>query len=243
MEEFWDSEAPRIGEADAKGWKKSLSHTTFSPSSAVDFISKSTGHDPIASWRQYESQSDKHLILSRRASDMDEDDPFTTVLFSDIRPYLIPLQTKEGIKTFRSIWLTSLGLYIPGLTASISNMGLDDRWANSALARSKIIQHLLPSPESRHLITADSFAGASIGREKRYTRSFEVLKEWGMGSLGHFVGITDNGRGRMWEDQDSFEVNQDLIECVEIRYHKALSNLLTSSEVVFSSNLESPRTG
>ena len=215
LEEFWDTENPRIGEPSAKGWKNYRQNTIEgSTAGSVSTINKPIAADSIEVWRHNESQSDKYLIQSKRTADMDEDDPFTTVLFSDIRPYLIPIKSAKGRYIFRLIWLTSLGLHVPGLTGYLSDMGLDDRWADTALANSKILRNLFPPREARHMITADSFAGVTIGREKKYKWSFDVLKQWNLEVIGPFDAFTIDGRGRMWDSSDSSEVHQDIARCI-----------------------------
>jgi hypothetical protein len=83
---FWDSESPRFGEADAKGWKSG-----HQPPSV---ISETAPHDD---WYSQE-------LTSNSA------DPYSTVLYEDIRPLLVPILTPESRQDAIYSVLTFLGV-------------------------------------------------------------------------------------------------------------------------------------
>ncbi|KAF2247287.1 DUF1740-domain-containing protein [Trematosphaeria pertusa] len=99
FEEFWESEVPRIGELNAKGWKD------FSPE---DPLSTIQGPSPLAArnvsqpifedfWKREVFGSIQMKIPGRTTDEVGEDDPFHTVLFSDIRDFIqfVPEEISE----------------------------------------------------------------------------------------------------------------------------------------------------
>jgi hypothetical protein len=100
---FWDSESPRFGEADAKGWKSG-----HQPPSV---ISETAPHDD---WYSQE-------LTSNSA------DPYSTVLYEDIRPLLVPILTPESRQDAIYSVLTFLGVSLlpPDISTNTSPMGRD----------------------------------------------------------------------------------------------------------------------
>ncbi|KAL8892557.1 MAG: hypothetical protein Q9215_000554 [Flavoplaca cf. flavocitrina] len=94
FEQFWDSEAPRIGEANARGWlnfdddcpeQRQPPEAGKTPSHHVTNVFKS--------WADAEQQTSSRSHLPNRDIDEPLDDPYRTVLFSDVRHALIESPT------------------------------------------------------------------------------------------------------------------------------------------------------
>lgn len=91
FEKFWDSEVPRIGEEAAEGWA-SFSEKQREPpqprSERADDLKDSKDH-----WKSWLASERRHGLLSRApartSDDIEENDPYRVILFSDIRPFLI----------------------------------------------------------------------------------------------------------------------------------------------------------
>lgn len=90
FEEFWESEVPRIGENIAKGWR----HSTLDegPCLHTDSVSLSQS-DPIDDiWNGFRKREVDHIAKlrfpGRTTDELGGDDPFHTVLFSDIESFL-----------------------------------------------------------------------------------------------------------------------------------------------------------
>lgn len=94
FEQFWDSEVPRIGELNAKGWSsfKDGEDEQWQPSNAKETVSEddSTG---IKSWAEAERQVSNSARLPGRTTDEPMGDPFRVVLFSDIQFAMIESPT------------------------------------------------------------------------------------------------------------------------------------------------------
>ena len=96
--EFWDSEVPRIGEVDAKGWAGFDSGSAGPPA-----FNKDTKLVPVDTSRIFESWAkQEHLqalqsrLPARTTDDVEEDDPRRVILFSDIQDILIDLETSSA---------------------------------------------------------------------------------------------------------------------------------------------------
>ena len=95
LEEFWDSEIPRIGEVGAKGWSAYIKNRGRPPS-PEQAIERSeavvSDRDIFQSWVRLEKQR----LLSSRSSartldELQEDDPYRVVFFSDVKDFLVYL--------------------------------------------------------------------------------------------------------------------------------------------------------
>lgn len=223
LEEFWESEAPRLGEPGAQGWASWIASgrpdcaPANSRSRAPSVDSGDT--DPYRRWSAEELRSDKDNFLPSRSVD-DVDDPYATILFSDIRPLLCNLTSQKTKHAFRLIWISFLGLHIPGFAASLSprpSESMDDRWAYDAFANEHKLNAILPRDNKRHLITADSIAGVLVGRERAYSSEFGPVKNWGYDIIDPLDSLLDsNGRGKgaFWDQQDVAGVDSELIRRV-----------------------------
>ncbi|KAI5123567.1 hypothetical protein M0805_003385 [Coniferiporia weirii] len=199
LEEFWECEAARTGESSAEGWNKwNATRETSGSSPANGTISRCNSLNPYEIWQFHERESDKCLFMPTRASNMDEDDPYSTILFVDVRPFLFRLRSAKGQDMFRLIWLSFLGLHIPGLSSSLSATISDDRWADTTFMRPEFMQELFPMRNARRTVTADSFAGVVVGREKTYKISFDIAKAWSLGVIEPLEGLSADGQYRMW---------------------------------------------
>ncbi len=94
FETFWESELPRIGEEGAEGWV-SFSQKQGKPpqprTETADDLKDSKDR-----WTSWLASERRHSLLSRNPTrtididdDIEENDPYRVILFSDIRPFLI----------------------------------------------------------------------------------------------------------------------------------------------------------
>ncbi|KAJ4373414.1 hypothetical protein N0V83_003709 [Neocucurbitaria cava] len=92
--EFWESEAPRIGEEGATGWM--IPNTNdISPSGSVSLYTSNPSDTVFEGFRKREMDAiDKLRYPGRTSDDLGEDDAFHTIFFSDVADYIIfPLET------------------------------------------------------------------------------------------------------------------------------------------------------
>ncbi|KAJ3816071.1 NRDE-2, necessary for RNA interference-domain-containing protein [Lentinula aff. lateritia] len=219
FEEFWDSEVPRMGEPHSKGWSHWVSHkqernplTVVTPSVTLT----STELDPYRQWVEYETRADCAGQLPARTTDDNIDsDPYSTILFVDIRPFLLDLRTQRSKNVFRLAWLSTLGLHIPGFSASLSSSGdsWDDRWSYIDLTKPAFLDAILPTADAQNVsLTADALAGALVGRQKVYKQSFGPMKNWSLGSFHLFDPIY--GTTGMWNTLDIADVDTAFVSRV-----------------------------
>jgi hypothetical protein len=118
-------------------------------------------------------------------------------LFTDIKPLLLSLQSTRAKNVFRLIFLSFLGLHIPGLSASLSVStpqhqqqqqpeNWDNRWSFTHLTSPAYFASIFPpsTQTQMRVITSDSQGGVLVGREKEYLSGFGPVKQWGLGVVG-----------------------------------------------------------
>ena len=85
FEDFWVSEAARIGEESAKGWRATRS---YQPPAKVNFLSTEQIHEhsSVLNWAKQEQHLSSNLRLPARIlDDSPVDDPFRMVMYTDIQ--------------------------------------------------------------------------------------------------------------------------------------------------------------
>ncbi|KAL9585180.1 MAG: hypothetical protein Q9212_001673 [Teloschistes hypoglaucus] len=106
FEQFWDSEVPRIGELNARGWSsfKDGEGEQWQPLSANGTVSEddSTG---IKLWAEAERQVSDSARVPGRTTDEPMGDPFRVVLFSDVQFAMIESPTVSDHSTLLTAFL------------------------------------------------------------------------------------------------------------------------------------------
>ncbi|GAA5907948.1 nuclear exosome regulator NRDE2 [Sporobolomyces salmoneus] len=122
LEEFWDSEAPRIGETGAKGWMNTNEDDLPPESATSEALVPSTSDDdaearPFEKWATAERAASLNSALPARTTDPtldDSEDPFRIVLFDDIRSFLFIVHSPDSNLQLAYAFLTFLGLpFVP----------------------------------------------------------------------------------------------------------------------------------
>ena len=98
FEQFWDSEVPRIGEEDAGGWASFFQRQGRAPqprTEPADGLNHSKDY-----WNLWLASEKRQNLLSRTPArtvdDIEVNDPYRIILFSDIRPFLIDPPSPAG---------------------------------------------------------------------------------------------------------------------------------------------------
>lgn len=221
LEEFWDSEIPRISEPDAKGWDtweasgkpEAESCSNHQNALATTNMDTDKPSDPYTRWAYDEIHIGEASSMPKRA-DEDAEDPFATVLYPDVRPLLIDIQTVEGKHALRLVWLEFLGLHIPGLGPFLSQSTQfhDDVWSQRHLSRPSYLRQLFPSSRKAKEREWDAYAGAIIAKETVYGPVFGCVREWSRGVFdpGDVLGDV----GSLWIVEDVAGVDKDGIRFV-----------------------------
>ena len=178
------------------------------------------------------------LTLPTRSTD-ETDDPYSTVLFSDIRPLLVPLKTVQAKRVFRLIWLSFLGLHIPGFSMALSDLtgeNWDDRWCYTFLTRPPYLRTLFPKDVMTKRLLSDAQSGAIVGGERTFSKGIVPIKNWDYGIIGVHEGLMDaNWTKRDVERMDDGFVRRIFQQCrvggddrewdsFAIEFENALSN-------------------
>ncbi|KAF8898878.1 NRDE-2, necessary for RNA interference-domain-containing protein [Infundibulicybe gibba] len=221
LEEFWESEVPRIGEVGAKGWSawvaSGRADEATQPQPADPPQKSLPNSDPYTIWALNELHADRTARLPARSKDESED-PYATILFSDIRTMLSSLRTQRAQHLFRLAWISFIGLHVPGFSASQDHDDWDDRWSHGHLCAPAFLDALFPNSVRQKHIMADAIAGVVVGREKEYQDGFGPVRNWGRGVFGPFdAGIyPTNAKGKevrgFWGRETLKTVDQELVK-------------------------------
>ncbi|KAH0838206.1 NRDE-2, necessary for RNA interference-domain-containing protein [Lanmaoa asiatica] len=215
LEEFWESEVPRVGEPNAKGWSAWVSGgkpKATLPSLPTSMDIDSTPSDPFIRWYDDETRAD---VVSRVPAryEWGVSDPYATVLLSDIKALLLSLTTPRAKDAFRLIWLSIMGLHIPGFAKTLANGTWDDRWSYTHLTTVSRLSSIFPQPGRTRQLLADSHAGALIGREREYGSAFGPVKDWSLGVFGPLDWIGKDC-WRMWTAKDVQGVHEEFVRAI-----------------------------
>lgn len=92
FEEFWESEAPRIGELNCRGWRHTLIDDIIPPTCSIIMEEFDVSESSLTTFRGRELDSINKLRFPGRSTDeVGEDDPFHTIFFSDLEDFLTSL--------------------------------------------------------------------------------------------------------------------------------------------------------
>ncbi|KAA1468262.1 DUF1740-domain-containing protein [Dentipellis sp. KUC8613] len=219
LEEYWESEAPRIGESGGSGWaswvaagkpEHSFAGAVHPPQENVSNIA-----DPYTSWACQEAQSDGTLKPPSRSTEpIADEDPFSTVLFSDVRHFLSAFSSVRARSAFRLVWLSFLGLHVPGLETLLSSSeSTDDRWCEIHLSSGPYLASIYPPAPERRRITGSSYAGVIIGQSEEYSSGFGPVKTWGYRAVGP-MDVFGEANWSMWTREDVQGVNVEFVRRV-----------------------------
>ncbi|KIM33854.1 hypothetical protein M408DRAFT_325432 [Serendipita vermifera MAFF 305830] len=220
LEVFWEAEVPRIGEEDANGWAaweaagRPEAHDSGRewPSSTRDI------EDPYKRWYSLEKALDTVGALSARSFNEDQQDPYGSIMFSDIRPFLSRIVSPRAKEYLYLAFFSFLGLNIPGI-ANIEVLGnseehlgfLHDEWMLSGLGGwVSTPDYLFPPRKQQQAITWESHAGITIGVERTRQPAFGPVKEW-VYTRSFLEGVSASEEHLAWERTDLQDV---LIDCV-----------------------------
>ncbi|KAL9115883.1 MAG: hypothetical protein Q9227_000251 [Pyrenula ochraceoflavens] len=117
FEAFWDREVPRIGERGGKGWKSMLEAQEADPKAddSTDQVDSLVGAT-FASWTKCESNRARNARMpARTLDDVEEDDAYRVILFSDVKAWLFRPRTVEGTAFLINAFINFCGLPAAGL--------------------------------------------------------------------------------------------------------------------------------
>ena len=235
LEEFWDSETPRVGEPQAEGWvswmkDESSNPCHLSPRRGLDITNLHRDADGYRRWYDAETALDEVRWLPAHEGDED-DDPYSMVMFSDVRPLLFPPSPVSdfsesslgGVEELLPllVFVHFMGLHVPGLSDALlpqvsetEVQGVDTPWSyRGPTFDVSRIGSLFSLPGQVDEMSLES-ASSSIrqrwtsadefitGRERKMGLGWGPVKEWTLSLVGWLEGFGTRGEGRMWEASD-----------------------------------------
>ncbi|KAK8932564.1 hypothetical protein H634G_06222 [Metarhizium anisopliae BRIP 53293] len=155
--DFWESEVPRLGEEDAKGWKYHMSTggQVEAPEPRKDNpVADIATRDAYKAWAHYElGRAQSAKLPARTMDDGTEDDPFRVVMISDIEPllFMVPdalLQGRPG-ELLLDAFLIFCGLPPLFRSTPLAELAFDDQFTSSSTVTSTAVRQatLLDDPE------------------------------------------------------------------------------------------------
>ncbi|KAJ8114503.1 hypothetical protein OPT61_g3629 [Boeremia exigua] len=134
FEEFWESEAPRIGEDHCKGWRHTSIADAVPPACSI-VLDTSDSNSSLTAFRRRELDCIRKLRYPGRSTDdVGEDDPFHTVFFSDVKDLLVGFSDAPTALQFDA-FLCFCGL--PAPVGHGSGPWRDDPYLQTRMVRSE----------------------------------------------------------------------------------------------------------
>ncbi|KAI9753560.1 MAG: karyopherin beta [Chaenotheca gracillima] len=99
LEEFWEDEGPRIGEERARGWAQHAPESPPLESQTDPSAVQIDERDLFASWAKAERSQASKRTMPARTTDENAEDPLQVVFFSDIKDYLVVLESDHMKQT------------------------------------------------------------------------------------------------------------------------------------------------
>ncbi|KAL8783432.1 MAG: hypothetical protein Q9213_004632 [Squamulea squamosa] len=157
FEQFWDSEAPRIGEHNAKGWLHCEDHDIeqIQPPKPEE-VPIRRGTNLFKSWADAEYKAYGSSILPGHTVDEPSDDPYKTVLFSDVRHALVESPTPVDNRAIITAFLCFC--HLPPSTDCPK--GQAETWYDNQYVRTEILYDrtvsVIPKLRSQSSVLADA---------------------------------------------------------------------------------------
>ncbi|GAA5887659.1 hypothetical protein JCM5296_004450 [Sporobolomyces johnsonii] len=153
LEEFWDTEASRVGEKGAKGWR-STTEDDLPPEGVADDTSTAPSDPsarPFERWAATERLTSYANSRPARTSDPgidDSEDPFRVILFDDIRNFLFVVHSPDSKLQLAYAFLTFLGLpFVPPDFPTSTPFTTDSFIHSELVERPSLIQRFWPKLE------------------------------------------------------------------------------------------------
>ncbi len=147
FEQFWESEVARIGESGAKGWCHYAAHDSTAPEPKVLSAGLSINdRDLFKSWVEAEQLREaKSRDPLRTADEAEEDDPYSVILFSDVKHCVLHFNSRDCRKALLDAFLSFCTL------PPLSNHNVDRQgrsWWTDPFVRNEILEQSIAKSSS-----------------------------------------------------------------------------------------------
>ncbi|KAG9246252.1 NRDE-2, necessary for RNA interference-domain-containing protein [Calycina marina] len=150
FKEFWESEAPRVGEEGSTGWKGFVANHSDAPDTTTDQVDVVDLQQLFESWALLERR--RARVSQRPARTMDdvaEDDPFRVILVSDFEELLV------GFTDHKNLLIDAFLLFC-GLPV-MSQKPASQAWASdSFIIGGSLVTNMKEFADVRHVFEADN---------------------------------------------------------------------------------------
>ena len=137
FQDFWESEAPRIGEDGAMGWSTYAAKSADAPHSKQDDTRQVIDEDRVfETWIICEHQSAlSSRWPARTVDDVEENDPYRVILFSDIQSFLELTDPPSPAESDVTLAAFLAFCHLPPLSCSDRNISSSNSWWRDSFVR------------------------------------------------------------------------------------------------------------
>ena len=167
FEKFWDSEVTRIGEDGSYGWAHFEAGSGEPPDPRIDSSGISNIDDlMLDEWPQYERvRALQARDPARTIDEVEEDDPYRVILFSDVRPFLTYFPAPSCLKILLDAFLAFCHLPPrPSVSQPCRSW-----WTDSFVRNDSLWEYKGPLEQRCQTGNGDSAAGAPVDRQPETT--------------------------------------------------------------------------
>ena len=226
FEDFWESEVPRVGEEEAKGWSNYVNEdgVAAGPEPQTDPTeAKIDRRDIFGSWQMAEESRTFHATNpARTTDDVEEDDPYRVILFSDVKPFLVNVQDPQARNSLINAFVVFCCLPPPLLGdfgSPAQAWGIDSFVRTEALEQSDVfLEQILgpgtldtfsdgPVSASPTLLLDDSDQRDRRGSLPNYYHNFPVSTETLFSREDAFVSAFGRWRVMFEADKGPMDIN------------------------------------
>lgn len=172
FEGFWDSEASRIGDEGARGWKEMHESVEEASMPVAAAAAAATGDDGFERWLAAERSAERTFDLPGRATDLSapDDDPFHMIIYTDVAPFLFPVQTSNARLQLIYAFLNFIGLPFSPPDMPTSSPGTNDPHLRWTIAQNGSLRGLFwPARPATKRIAFQTVGGEPMEPEEQRT--------------------------------------------------------------------------
>ncbi len=202
FEDFWDSEVPRIGEDGADGWASFCQKRGDPPEPKTDATDEVVDvSDLFATWEVSERS---RTMLSRQPAraidEVEEDDPYRVILFSDIQPYLLEAPTSTSAEILVQGFLAFC--HLPPFRSDIASSTRD--WFRDEFLRNEMMRSSATAPKPHAASDTDGIQQEHRQRDSPFgfhSPDYQVASDTMFAAAGSWFSIFDAWKNECDEDR------------------------------------------
>lgn len=173
LELFWDSEVPRVGEQNAKGWRNTPDDADIAEATEDSFPTSDAPDDAsaLSKWAAAERLTSLANPRPARTTDpgIDDDiDPFRVVLFDDVQDFLCVVHSPDAKNQLVYAFLTFLGLpFMPPDLPTSTPFSTDSFIHSELVERRALVERFWPKIDALSRQPFMTISGEAMEPERK----------------------------------------------------------------------------